>query len=53
MDQTKRTGGRTKKNSDSRRITFTPSQKALEVYLSWPQSKKSETLDNAILQFKS
>lgn len=49
MSKGKKTGGRTKKNSEGRRIRFTPTQQALEIYDAWDQ--KAANLNQAILQF--
>jgi hypothetical protein len=51
MSKRKKTGGRTKKNSTSRRISFTPSQAALDIYEAW--EKKAASLDQAILQYSA
>lgn len=51
MSKKIKTGGRTKKNSTSRRISFTPSQQALDIYQTW--DKKAASLDQAILQFSA
>lgn len=45
----RKTGGRVRKNRDLKKITFTPSQAALEVYNKWPN--KSQSLDLAIINF--
>ena len=45
----KKTGGRTKKNSSSRRINYVPTQRALDIYDSWPH--KANLLDQAIIEF--
>jgi putative DNA primase/helicase len=50
MSRGKKTGGRTKKNSESRRISFVPSQQALNIYAEW--GSKTSNLDKAIIHFQ-
>jgi hypothetical protein len=47
----KKTGGRTPKNSEKRKITFVPSNEALKIYNGW--EKKAETLDRAIVNYQN
>lgn len=42
-----KTGGRKPKNKEGVRITFTPSQEALNIYNSW--DNKASNLDKAII----
>ena len=53
MDGQKRikTGGRKPKNKQGVRITFTPSQEALDIYNSW--KSKASSLDKSIVNFKN
>lgn len=46
-----KTAGRKPKNKEGVRITFTPSQEALNIYNSW--DNKASNLDKAIVEFAS
>lgn len=50
MEKQKRikTGGRKRKNETNTKITFKPSQEALNIYNSW--DNKASNLDKAIIQ---
>jgi len=45
----RKTGGRVAKNSERKKITFTPSQEALDKYRTWVTKVKS--LDEAIIKY--